>query len=644
MKKFTKTLSIVLLVAMCVSMFTISSFAVDAECPVCKENGVTGTISAHSYGIEPDCDNAGEKEHHRCPTCNTYFWDAAGTEIIYGDVNAQKVIPAKHTLTYNEGTPASCGVEGVVKHYRCGICGKAFSDAEGKNQITTGIAALDHNYELVAKEPSTCTVAGVDEHYRCSICGDLQKDGKSVTLADLSLKLADHDYTTSGQCKYCEAEDPSHAVMYVSGANPAEFSNTGVYVYDTNHEIESVTAGGYELYDGKGFYYANGKVTVQGSAIASLIGTDSSIELVFYAEDGCSVGGITLNNATTVTTLRVDGFEQKGFISGSTESVFFTTNDSNPNNVKLYNSRTGKYVDIFDCEMDALGGGEYTYTFTKAFLDTLKEGTYYARAFYGDGKYVSVGTIIISDSTVTVGSSPLTFSNSTVNTKEFKYVSGGTRPELYCEMFRDDDAVLQISNDGYSWKDVSVYDYYIEQSNGKSTSYAWIKTTLLDNQKAASNIYFRVIIPASARGANTDAISNWVKVTNGNTLRAVDTDKHVINSSKSLKFVSSAPVDVVKVGNIALVEGEDFAMSKDGKSITLFADFLNKRTAGSTYTLTAITEDGEELKTTFKILTTAQASASPRTGDDSNIALWSALVLMSGAAVVAVLPRLKKEN
>ena len=206
-------------------------------------------------------------------------------------------------------------------------------------------------------------------------------------------------------------------------------------------------------------------------------------------------------------------------------------------------------------------------------------------------------------------------------------------------------AKLQYSNDGYSWKDVSVYDYYIEQSNGKDTSYAWLKNSMLDNMKASSNVYFRVVVPASAAGTTSDIISNWVKVTTGNNIRAVDTDKHVINSSKSLKFTASTPVDVVKVGSIALVEGEDYAISKDKKTVTLLADFLNKRTAGSTYTLTAITADGdEELKTTFKILTTAQASASPRTGDDSNIALWSVLVLMSGAAMVAVLPRLKKEQ
>lgn len=136
--------------------------------------------------------------------------------------------------------------------------------------------------------------------------------------------------------------------------------------------------------------------------------------------------------------------------------------------------------------------------------------------------------------------------------------------------------------------------------------------------------------------------SNTVEFYIAATLKPTDTDKHVINSSKSLKFVASDNIKTVKVGGVTLTDPDDFYVN--GKNVTLTADFLNKRTAGATYTLTVITQSGEEASCKFQILTTAQASSSPRTGDDSNIALWSAFLLMSGAAVVAVLPRLKKEK
>ncbi len=640
MKKFTKTLSIVLLVAMCVSMFTVSSFAAPVH-----DTGCSQTLTKVDE-VPATCSATGMEEYWICP-CGHVYSDAAGANYL----SAMPVIPVDSTAHSWRDVAATTGTDckhpGKVAHSVCDDCGKFYVNFQVVDSVPEA-AVGSHSIKQVAAAAPDCANDGVYSHAECTVCGklfstDLQTE---LTAADtVNPATGKHNYNNAGDCTVCGADNPDHKFT-ITGANPAEFDSEGTYTYtvDAHHTVQSVKAGGYDLYDGQGFYFANGRVTVMGSAVASLIGTKSSIELTFTASDGCVVSGITLNNVTTVDTLKVDGFEQKGFLKGSTEAVFFTTNDSNPNNVKLYDYRNGKYISVTNYDFDALGGGKYTYTFNKAFLDTLEPGTYYARAFYGDGKYVSVGTIIISLSEANI-STKLSFSNSNVSTTEFKYISGGLRPELYCELFRDSDAKLQVSNDGYSWKNVSVYDYYIEQSNGDDTSYAWLKTSMLDNMKASSNVYFRVIVPASARGAAEDAVSNWVKVTTGNNIHAVDTDKHVINSSKSLKFVASVPVDVVKVGSIALEEGEDYAMSKDGKTITLFADFLNKRTAGSTYTLTAITVDGdEELKTTFKILTTAQASASPRTGDDSNIALWSALVLMSGAAVVAVLPRLKKER
>jgi len=146
------------------------------------------------------------------------------------------------------------------------------------------------------------------------------------------------------------------------------------------------------------------------------------------------------------------------------------------------------------------------------------------------------------------------------------------------------------------------------------------------------------VVETDSRWIESNTVTFYVAAT----LKPTDTDKHVINSSKSLKFVASDDIQSVMVGGVTLTDPDDFRVN--GKYVTLYADFLNDRTAGATYTLTVKTVGGEEASCKFQILTTAQASASPRTGDDSNIALWSAFLLMSGAAVVAVLPRLKKER
>ena len=56
------------------------------------------------------------------------------------------------------------------------------------------------------------------------------------------------------------------------------------------------------------------------------------------------------------------------------------------------------------------------------------------------------------------------------------------------------------------------------------------------------------------------------------------------------------------------------------------------------------TTDGEWAATTFQVLTTAQGSASPRTGDESNLGLWAAFLLLSGTAVVVLVPKLRKHD
>ena len=129
------------------------------------------------------------------------------------------------------------------------------------------------------------------------------------------------------------------------------------------------------------------------------------------------------------------------------------------------------------------------------------------------------------------------------------------------------------------------------------------------------------------------------------TLEPYSTDKHVVNSSKSLRFIASEEINPnsVMVGSKKLYDANDFFVSNDRKSITLSPDFLNARQTG-TYTISAQTKDGRTIKTNFYILSTAQASSSPRTGDESQIGLWAAFLLLSGAAVVVLVPKLRKQG
>lgn len=64
-----------------------------------------------------------------------------------------------HTLTAVAEVPATCQETGVKAHWVCSVCGKLFSDAEGKNETTLEaltIGALGHKTQLVGAKPATC--------------------------------------------------------------------------------------------------------------------------------------------------------------------------------------------------------------------------------------------------------------------------------------------------------------------------------------------------------------------------------------------------------------------------------------------------------------------------------------------------------
>ena len=188
-----------------------------------------------------------------------------------------EIIPAAgHTLTAVAEVPATCETAGTSAHWKCSVCGKLFSDAEGKTETTlekltipaTGhaygapvwkwnddftasatftcgndashvekvdatvtsevtegscevggtrtytakvtfegkeytdtktepVPAKGHTLTAVAEVPATCETAGVRAHWKCEVCGKLFSDaeGKTeTTLEKLAIPATGHAY------------------------------------------------------------------------------------------------------------------------------------------------------------------------------------------------------------------------------------------------------------------------------------------------------------------------------------------------------------------------------------------------------------------------------------------------------------------
>ena len=96
--------------------------------------------------------------------------------MVYGEL-------APHTLTHTPAVDATCTTPGNVEYWRCSVCGKNFSDSEGKGELTEITSpALNHNWGAWEKVSET-------QHQR--IC---QNDGSHK-------ETGDHTPGTAATCK-----------------------------------------------------------------------------------------------------------------------------------------------------------------------------------------------------------------------------------------------------------------------------------------------------------------------------------------------------------------------------------------------------------------------------------------------------------
>lgn len=94
-----------------------------------------------------------------------------------------------HSLSLVKEKKATCTEDGVIAHYTCSGCDKLFADAEGKNEITSGVVvnALGHTEVVDKGIKPTCTKTGLSDGKHCSECG-------TVIVARETLSAIGHDW------------------------------------------------------------------------------------------------------------------------------------------------------------------------------------------------------------------------------------------------------------------------------------------------------------------------------------------------------------------------------------------------------------------------------------------------------------------
>jgi len=126
-----------------------------------------------------------------------------------------------------------------------------------------------------------------------------------------------------------------------------------------------------------------------------------------------------------------------------------------------------------------------------------------------------------------------------------------------------------------------------------------------------------------------------------------------------IKFEACWPIDYDDNGKLCIwiggqqISKDYYSISNDHQTLWIYRNLLDQLRSNNSYTLTArlwrlspidgTKETFYPASTSFNILAAGSTSyKSPKTGDNPNVALWAAVAVLSGGAVVALIPKKKK--
>lgn len=107
-----------------------------------------------------------------------------------------------HQLTETKGIDATCTEKGSIPYYSCEICGKKFSDKEGKNEVANiSLPAKGHqwNKTYTTDQEATCSKEG-RESIHCGICNAIRK-GSERAIDKTAHEYGDWSVTKEAGCE-----------------------------------------------------------------------------------------------------------------------------------------------------------------------------------------------------------------------------------------------------------------------------------------------------------------------------------------------------------------------------------------------------------------------------------------------------------
>lgn len=193
MKTSKRLLSILLMLTMLVSMFTVMASAETVE-SCTHEDEVGKTTYTYHEAEEATCTKEGHNEYWLCSKCGAvaiYNASLERYEVQPNGIPKIAIDPTKHQLRQVAAKDATCKEPGNIAYVVCDLCGKMWRDMTLKDQldvINTPIDTSKHKLDKVDAKDPTCTEDGYEAYWKCSVCGQLFSDDKGTKKIDTPVK------------------------------------------------------------------------------------------------------------------------------------------------------------------------------------------------------------------------------------------------------------------------------------------------------------------------------------------------------------------------------------------------------------------------------------------------------------------------
>lgn len=258
MKTSKRLLSILLMLTMLVSMFTVMASA-ETVGSCTHEDEVGKTTYTYHEAEEATCTKEGHNEYWLCSKCGAvaiYNASLERYEVQPNGIPKIAIDPTKHQLRQVAAKDATCKEPGNIAYVVCDLCGKMWRDMTLKDQldvVNTPIDTSKHKLDKVDAKDPTCTEDGNVAYSQCSVCGKvIDAEGKETNLTAVTSPRLGHKpveviakaatCTENGIKKHYKCARTGCGALFEDEAGTKPLTDKDVVIPATGHDLEHVAA------------------------------------------------------------------------------------------------------------------------------------------------------------------------------------------------------------------------------------------------------------------------------------------------------------------------------------------------------------------------------------------------------------------